>query len=79
MAHKNCWFLLLVTLVGMSAVDLHHVYLNHDKQKYKVYTVLEFSDMICRNLHLHETRKAATAAAVAESHFILTNTELALE
>jgi hypothetical protein len=64
----------------MSVVDLHRVYLNHDKQKYEAYTGLEFYDMIYRNLHLCETRKAPTfAAAAAESHFILTNTELALE
>jgi hypothetical protein len=76
---KNCWFRLLITLLGMSVVDLYRVYLNHDKQKYKAFTILEFSDMICRNLRLRDTRKAPTAAAVAESHFILTNSELALE
>ena len=76
---KNCWFWLLITLLGMSVVDLYRVYLNHDKQKYKAFTILEFSDMICRNLRLRDTRKAPTAAAVAESHFILTNSELALE
>jgi hypothetical protein len=63
----------------MSVVDLYRIYLNHDKQKYKAFTVLEFSDMICRNLRLRDTRKAPAAAAVAESHFILTNSELALE
>jgi hypothetical protein len=34
---------------------------------------------LCRNLHLRDTRKAPTAAAVAESHFSFTNSELALE
>jgi hypothetical protein len=63
----------------MNVVDLYLIYLNHDKQKYKAFTVLEFSDMICSNLRLRDTRKAPTAAAVAESHFILTNSELALE
>jgi hypothetical protein len=75
MAPINFWFWLLVTLVRMSVVDLYFVYLNHDKQKYKAFTVLKFSDMICRNLHLRDTWKAPTAAAVAESHFILTNSE----
>jgi len=47
---KNCWFRLLVTLVGMSVVDLYWIYLNHDKQKYDHMTIQEFSKKLCLEL-----------------------------
>jgi len=47
---KNCWFRLLVTLVGMSIVDCHRIYLNHDKQKYEKMDIVQFADEL--SLHL---------------------------
>ena len=55
---KNCWFCLVTTLLGMSVVDMHRVYLNHDKAKYSKMDVLEFSDEICSNLRRRDPRKA---------------------
>ncbi len=57
---KNCWFRLITTLVGMSIVDLHCVYLNHDKAKYAKVDVIEFSDLICSNLRSRSPGKAPT-------------------
>ena len=47
---KNCWFRLLVTLVGMSVVDLYRIYLNWDKRMYQHLSIVEFSDLLCMNL-----------------------------
>ncbi len=55
---KNCWFRLLVTLVGMSVVDLHRIYLNHDKGKYQLMSVLQFLEELCLKLRLRDTRGA---------------------
>jgi len=41
---KNCWFHLLTTLVGMCVVDMHRVYLNHNKHKYGRMDILQFSE-----------------------------------
>lgn len=60
---KNCWFRLLVTLVGMSVVDCLHIYLNHDKNKYDKMDIVQFADEISLNLRVRTSRKAPTLAA----------------
>ena len=47
---KNCWFHLLITVVGMSAVDLHHIYLNHNKHQFGKMDIIQFTEEICLNL-----------------------------
>jgi formate-dependent nitrite reductase membrane component NrfD len=51
-----CWFRLLVTIVGMSVVDLFRIYLNQEKEKYKTVNVVEFLDLICREINLRQSR-----------------------
>ena len=65
---KNCWFRLLVTLVGMSVVDLYRIYLNWDKQMYQHLSVVEFSDLLCMNLQERKERKADCIAVAAVLH-----------
>jgi hypothetical protein len=47
---KNCWFHLLVTLVGKSVVDCYRIYLNHDKNKYDKMDIVQFADELSLNL-----------------------------
>jgi hypothetical protein len=60
---KNCWFRLLVTLVGMSVVDCYRIYLNHDKQKYEKMDIVQFADELSLHLRLREQKKAPTLAS----------------
>jgi hypothetical protein len=45
-----------VTIVGMSVVDLFRIYLNQEKEKYKTVNVVEFLDLICREINLRQSR-----------------------
>ena len=49
---KNCWFRLIVTLVGMSVVDLQRVYRNKDS-KYLEWDVFKFADYISADLKVN--------------------------
>jgi hypothetical protein len=60
---KNCWFRLLITLVGMCVVDCYRIYLNHDKQKYSKMDIVQFADEITMNLRLRTPKKATTLQA----------------
>ena len=64
---KCCWFHLLITLVGMSVVDIYHVYLNHDKEKYKKMTVLNFSEEMCLDLQVWNNRNITLQNAMQTS------------
>ena len=50
---SDCWFRLLVTIVGMSVVDLHRIYKFKDK-KYEDVTIKEFADRIAKGLKLRD-------------------------
>ena len=47
---KCAWFRLLVTVVGMCVVDLHYLYKKISPRVYGDMTVVEFSDILCKNL-----------------------------
>ena len=65
---KNCWFRLITTLVGMSIVDLHRVYLNQNKAKFSKMDVIEFSDLITANLKVRSPGKAPTLRSEAATN-----------
>jgi len=60
---KNCWFHLLVTLVGMSVVDCYQIYLNHDKQKYKKWTLFSLHMSSAFSYECDSKQKEPTLAA----------------
>jgi hypothetical protein len=65
---KCCWTRLVVTMVGMSVVDMQRLYRSEKKTRNKVFcgqvcgedaTVIKFSDLLCDNLRLRELQKTA--------------------
>jgi hypothetical protein len=45
-----------VTIVGVSVVDLFQIYLNQEKEKYKTRNVVEFSELISREINERQSR-----------------------
>lgn len=76
---KCCWFRLLVTIVGMSVVDLYRIYLNQEKEKYKTITVVEFSDLICREIKERQSRPAPPRNVVCQMFATDNGTEMRIE
>ena len=52
----------------MSVVDIYHVYLNHDKEKYKKMTVLDFSEEMCLDLWVQNNRNITLQNAMQTSN-----------
>ena len=55
---KNCWFRLIITLLGMCVVDLQRVYRNKDPQ-YTDWDILKFADYIAGDLKPVEVRQSS--------------------
>jgi hypothetical protein len=47
---RCCWFRLLTTLIGMCVVDLHRLYKHSRPEQFGEIDVLQFSDVLCKNL-----------------------------
>jgi hypothetical protein len=63
---KCCWTRLVVTMVGMSVVDMQRIYRSEKKTRNKVLcgqvfnedaTVIKFSDLLCGKLRMREQQK----------------------
>ena len=54
---RNCWFRLITTLVGMCIVDLHHLYCSKHQTIFTDLYMLQFSDLLCKNLNEHGIRQ----------------------
>ena len=75
---KCCWFRLLVTLVGMSVVDLYRIYLNHDKETYEKMTILDFSEEMCLNLR-ERMERSVTFRMLSQDAARIGDAEMRLE
>ena len=60
----NCWFRLLTTLLGMCIVDMHRLYRNIYKKAYTDIDILQFSNLLCKELTVRSRRQNEKLAAL---------------